>query len=375
MFTQKLGIIGGGQLGLLLTQAAMSFPVQVSIYDPNPHCSAAHYTRHFSKGDFDDKERLIAFGSLQDAVIFETESVNAEALIELQEKGVRVISCPKALQWIKDKGCQKEKLKKARLPILDFRYISASEIKSYNDHFPIVQKWRKGGYDGYGVQIIKTKADLKKAKEVDSIFEEMAEIEKEISVILARNELGDIEFYPPVEMVFDPVANLIDYLIAPANLSLKKRRQILHISKEAAEKLKLVGLYAIEFFMDKKGKFYINEIAPRTHNSGHHTINGNITSQYEQQIRMALGLPLGSTKQIIPCLMLNLLADNTKGRTSYKGIEEAFAIPNVQYTLYGKEEVKPGRKMGHAIIMEKTIEKAIEKMNDVRKKLLITSHE
>lgn len=375
MHTKKIGIIGGGQLGLLLTQAAINFPVQVAIYDPNPGCPASLYTQNFNRGDFDKREDLLKFGSLQDAIIFETESVNADALIELQEKGVKVISCPQVLAWMKDKGTQKMKLKKAGFPIVDFQYISASEVREYEGRFPVVQKWRTGGYDGYGVKIMREKSDLKSAKEVDSIFEQLLEIDREISVVLARNKDGDIRLYPPVEMVFDPVANLINYLIAPANLSFKKEKQVLEISKEIAEKFNFVGVYAIEFFMDKNGEFYINEIAPRTHNSGHHTIKGNITSQYEQQIRIALGLPLGSTKQITSCLMLNLLADNTKGRTYYQGIEEAFAIPNVQYSLYGKKEVKPGRKMGHVIIMEKTIEKAIEKMNDVRKKLLITSHE
>lgn len=375
MHTQKIGIIGGGQLGLLLSQAAMRFPVHVSVYDPNSKCPAATYTHDFTTGGFDDKELLIAFGLKQDAVIFETESVHAEALLHLKENGVRVISCPHTLEWIKDKGTQKEKIKEAGLPTSGFSYVSAADVKSYDGPFPIVQKWRTGGYDGYGVRLLKTKEDLEKADERDSIFEELVEIDKEISVVLARNEVGDMKFYPPVEMVFDPVANLVDYLMAPANLSSEKEKELLEIAEEAATKLSFVGLYAIEFFLDTKGKIYINEIAPRTHNSGHHTISGNITSQYEQQIRMALHLPLGSTEQIAPCVMLNLLAENASGKTYYQGIEEAFAIPNVQYTLYGKEEVKPGRKMGHAIILEKTIEKALEKMNDIRTKFIITSND
>ena len=371
----KLGIIGGGQLGMLLVQAAIRFPVQTSVYDPNPSCSAAAYTQNFVQGSFEDYEKVLEFGLQHDAVIFEIEKTDVTALLELQKRGVRVASAPETLEWIQDKGVQKKMLKEVGIPVPSFEYVSASDVRKYNGPFPVVQKWRTGGYDGYGVAIHEGLESLKNAQEVDSIFEEKVDIAKEISVILARDTHGNVEVYPPVEMVFDPDANLVDYLIAPARIEKQQEEEMNAVARKISEKLNFIGIYAIEFFIDTAGKVYANEIAPRPHNSGHHTISANITSQYEQQIRVALGLPLGYAEQITPCVMVNLLADNTTGPTHYKGLKKAFEIPNVQYTFYGKEEVRPSRKMGHALIIEKTLEKALERMNDIRTTLTITSHE
>jgi 5-(carboxyamino)imidazole ribonucleotide synthase len=370
---QKLGILGGGQLGLLLTQAAMRFPVSVSVYDPDPSCSAAGFTDRFVRGDFSDFEKILAFGLDQDAVIFETEQVCLDAILELEKKGVRVYSSPQTLSWISDKALQKEKLVSVGIPTADFVRISGSEVRSYEGPFPIVQKWRRGGYDGSGVCIHTEKKSIQSAKSVDSIFESCVDIAMEVSVIVARSRDGDLVIYDPVEMVFDARANLVDYLIAPARLETAVTQELYVLTKTMAEKLDFLGLYAIEFFIDQKGHIYVNEISPRPHNSGHHTISTHITSQYEQQIRLALGLPLGSVDRLSEAVMVNLLSEEAQGQTDYKGLASALSIPNVQYTFYGKKEVRPFRKMGHALILEKTLEKALERKEDIRTKLIITA--
>ncbi len=371
----KIGIIGGGQLGLLLTQAAIDFPAHISIFDPNENCPAAIFTNHYTKGNFDDYQAILEFGKDKEVLIFETEKANVKALKELQEMGKKILSSPQTLEWIQDKGKQKEKLEAAGIPTSPFHYVAAEEVKNYPGPFPIVQKWRTGGYDGYGVQIHKNRETLSQAEARDSIFEALVDLEKEVSVLVARNEAGDLAIYPPVEMVFDPVANLVDYLLAPANINNKQSEALEGLTKKIAEKLEFIGIYAIEFFIDKKGEIYVNEISPRPHNSGHHTVSANVTSQYEQQIRIALGLPLGSTQQLSPCLMLNLLAENVTGETHYQGLKEAYEISNVQYVLYGKNEVRPSRKMGHALILEQNSAIALEKMKQIKNTLTITTNE
>ena len=248
-------------------------------------------------------------------------------------------------------------------------------MQNYSGDFPVVQKWRSGGYDGHGVNIIKTAEELKSAKAVDSVFEEMVDIKMEISVLIARDKEGHTAIYEPAEMIFDPVANLVDYLIAPARLSSEKLNEAKDLAKQMADKFDFYGMYAIEMFIDQNDNILINEVAPRTHNSGHHTVSANATSQYEQQIRIALGFPLGSTKQLSPCVLFNLLGADATGKTHYQGLKEAFEIENVQYVFYAKEEVRPKRKMGHAIILEEDINLALKKVEQIRNTLTITTNE
>lgn len=370
----NLGIIGGGQLGMLLTQAAIQFPIHVSIYDPNPKCPASNYTKNYVQGDFDDFDAIVEFGKSCDVIIFELEKVNVKALLELQKMGKKVVSNPSDLLWIQDKGIQREKLAEQGFPMPKFENVAAADVRNYSGDFPVVQKWRTGGYDGYGVQIHENAESLAKAKEVDSIFEEKVEIKTELSVIVARDKT-DTKVYPPVEMVFDPEANLVDHLISPAQIDQALNEKAIDLAKQIAEAFDFYGVYAIEMFLTESGEILVNEIAPRTHNSGHHTVSANITSQYEQQIRITLNLPLGSVEMISPCVLVNLLGDDATGPTNYEGIEQAYKIPNVQYVLYGKDEVKPKRKMGHALILEKDIPSALEKVKEIRNTLTITSYE
>lgn len=368
-----LGIIGGGQLGMLLIQKALEFPVKVNLYDPNPDCSAAHFCTEFFEGSFDDADKLYAFGQKCDVIIYELEKVDVETLLKLQAEGVRVVSKPETLEWIQDKGVQNQKLKESGLPIPEFEVYEADKVANYNGPFPVVQKWLKDGYDGQGVNICSAKEDL---QAVDCVLEEMVDIEKELSVIIARDEQGNVVSYDPVEMVFDPKANLVDYLIAPARIEPSLNAEAIRICEQAAKDFDFVGVYAFELFLTKDGRLLVNEISPRVHNSGHQTVSANKTSQYEQQVRIALELPLGSTEQISNCVLLNLLgAEGSSGETEYDGLKEAYEIPSVNYIFYGKTSSKPYRKMGHAIILEDDIQKAIAKVDLIKKTLTIKGNE
>lgn len=370
-----IGLIGGGQLGMLLVQKAIEFPVRVSVFDPNPTCSAAYFTHQFVQGDFDDYEAVLTFGRSCDVILFEIEKVNLDALLQLQKEGKKVISDPRSLAWIQDKSTQRQKLKEAGFPVPQFTCIAGSEIQNYTGPFPIVQKYRRDGYDGQGVVMHKDKASFASAKAIDSVLEEKIHLKHELSILVARTEQGEVAIYPPIEMVFDPQAHLVDYLIAPARVSQKVHDTALDIVRDMASKFDFVGIHAVELFVDQDDNIFVNEIAPRPHNSGHHTVSANVTSQYEQQIRIALGLPLGSVDMLSPCVLANLLGAGGPGVTHYQGMNQAYQIPNIQYTFYGKEEVRPYRKMGHALILEPSVERALESLETLKKTLTITSHE
>ena len=375
MRNTHIGIIGGGQLGMLLVQAAIPFPCRVSVYDPNPSCSAAVFSDSFTQGAFDDEESIVEFGRGCDAVIFEIEQVNVGALLELEAAGVRVVSSARSLEWIQNKALQREVLAQHGFPGPHFERLSANDLGNYSGPFPVVQKWETGGYDGKGVQIHADLESLMTAEPRDSLLEENVAIEKELSLLLAANDSGDVVFYSPTEMVFDSQLNLLDYLIAPARISVEIQSEMEVLGRKLVEELKLVGVYAIEFFLTKSGELLVNEISPRVHNSGHHTVSANVCSQYEQQIRIALGLPLGSTQMLHHSLLANLISDQSSGLTNYVGLEAAYALPGVQLTFYGKNEVRPGRKMGHAIIQAGDLNLALEQLQQLRTTLTITSHD
>lgn len=374
MKEQHLGIIGGGQLGMLLVQAAIEFPVKVSVYDPNPQCSAASFTDSFTQGDFDDESAILEFAKNCDAVIFETEKTSITALLKLQEQGKTVLSSPEDLQWIQNKLTQRKHLQDAGFPVPQFTEIKAQDIHAYSGPFPIVQKWQTGGYDGLGVHIHQDQESLSRAPEKDSVFEEMVDIKMELSVLVARDHDGNVVTYPATEMVFTE-ANLVDYLIAPARISEETAQQAQELCERIAEEFNFHGIYAIELFLDQDNNILVNEIAPRPHNSGHHTVYANVTSQYQQQVRIALGLPLGATTQLTTAVLLNLIADNSSGETKYQGLKEVYQIPNTQFVIYGKTTVRPNRKMGHVIILENDVADALQKIQKIRQTLTITSYD
>ncbi|MGC9341345.1 MAG: 5-(carboxyamino)imidazole ribonucleotide synthase [Bacteroidales bacterium] len=375
----KLGIIAGGQLGKMLIQEASKWDIATYVLDKTEECPAAAIANHFVLGSHLDFDAVYNFGKLVDVLTFEIESVNVEALKKLKEEGVRIEPDPLILEHIQDKGLQKQFYSDHDIPTVPYKlYESAEKIK--NDlsagtlNYPFVQKLRKGGYDGRGVAILNSEEDLPKLLEGPSVVEEKVEIDKEIAVVAARNKKGEVRCHPTVEMVFDEKANLVEKLICPSTVSEVLARKAENIAADLIEKLDMSGLLAVEFFVDMEGKVIVNEVAPRPHNSGHHTIESIITSQFEQHLRAILNLPLGSTQIKMASVMLNLLGEEGhEGRVMYEGLTESMAIEGVKIHLYGKKLTQPYRKMGHVTVLSHVLEDAIRKADQIKKKIKVKS--
>ncbi len=356
----RLGMIGGGQLGRMFIQEAINFDVQVYVMDPDPNAPCKESASLFTIGNILDYQSVLDFGLDKDVITVEMENINIEALEELERRGKKVFPQSKVLRIIQDKGIQKEFYRENNIPTADFYLLNnISEIKEYVHLFPLMQKLRKGGYDGKGVQAIRNEEDVKIGFDSPSIIEKMVPFEKELSVIVARNEKGETITYPAVECEFNPEANLVEFLFAPASIDEKTELNARELAVQIIEKLEMVGILAVEFFLLKDGSLLVNEIAPRPHNSGHHTIECNVTSQFEQHLRSILNLPLGSTKIIQKGVMINLLGEKGfEGSAIYEGLEEIIAYEGVYVHLYGKEYTKPFRKMGHITIGNSSLEEA-----------------
>ena len=368
----KLGIIAGGQLGKMLIQEASKWDIITYVLDNDENCPAGSIASKFIKGSNLDFESVYQFGKMLDILTFEIESVNIDALKKLKSEGHRIVPDPDILELIQDKGLQKDFYKSNGIPTSRFKIFDSSSallngIKNGEISFPFVQKLRKGGYDGRGVAVIRDEAELTNLLEGASIVEEKIDIAKEISVIVARNLKGEVKCYPVVEMLFDPKANLVDKLICPSSITVEQSEKAISIAGEIIELLNMQGLLAVEFFIDSKGDVIVNEMAPRPHNSGHHTIESIITSQFEQHLRAILNLPLGSTKLKLPSVMINILgAEGHEGPLMYEGLTESMAIDGVKIHLYGKKITKPYRKMGHVTVMSSSLECALKKAEKVK---------
>jgi 5-(carboxyamino)imidazole ribonucleotide synthase len=265
------------------------------------------------------------------------------------------------------------------IPTADFLlFADAAEVrKAISDghvKLPFVQKLRKEGYDGRGVQVVRTEEDLKNLFDLPSVVESKVDIREEISVIVVRNEAGDLKAFPPVQMEFHPTANLVEFLFAPAAISVQLSEEVTRLAIHVAEKLGIVGLLAVEMFVDAQNNVLVNEVAPRPHNSGHHTIEANYTSQYENHLRAITGMPLGSTEAHHAAAMVNLLgAEGFEGPTNYEGLEDALKQQGVYAHLYGKSTTKPFRKMGHITIIGKELEKVKKTAADLYQHVIVNS--
>lgn len=368
----KLGIIAGGQLGKMLILEASKWDIISYVMDKDENCPAGRIASFYINGDNLDFDSVYQFGKMVDVLTFEIENINIEALKKLKSEGHRIVPGPEILELIQDKGLQKEFYKMNGIPTSGFK-IYESENSILNDiesgiiSFPFVQKLRKGGYDGRGVMVINDKNDLKNLLPGKSIIEEKVEVVKEISVIAARNRQGEIKCYPVVEMLFDPKANLVDKIICPSSVSVEQSDKAFNIAGELIELLDMEGILAVEFFIDSNGEVIVNEMAPRPHNSGHHTIESIITSQFEQHLRAILNLPLGSTKIKLPSVMINILgSEGYEGPVMYEGLTESLGIDGVKIHLYGKKIIKPYRKMGHVTILSTSLECAMKKAEKVK---------
>jgi 5-(carboxyamino)imidazole ribonucleotide synthase len=375
----KLGIIAGGQLGKMLIQEASKWDVITYVLDQDEHCPARTIASHFVKGSNTDFDSVYQFGKTVDLLTYEIENINIEALKKLKSEGHKILPDPDILELIQDKGKQKEFYQGNNIPSASYEiYNSLQEIERGIEEgaikFPFVQKLRKGGYDGRGVAVINDKSELHKLLDGPSVIEDKVDIAKEIAVITARNKKGDIKCYPVVEMVFDPHANLVDKLICPSTIPAEQSEKAIHMASAIIALLNMQGLLAVEFFIDTKGDVVVNEVAPRTHNSGHHTIESIITSQFEQHLRAIFNLPLGSTKLKLPAVMINILgAEGYEGPVKYEGLTESMAIEGVKFHLYGKKITKPFRKMGHITVLCNSLESALSKADKVKQLIKVIS--
>ncbi len=304
----KIGILGGGQLGRMLLQAAANYPVNVHVLENDPECPAAHLCHHFTLGDIRDFKAVYAFGKSLDAITIEIENVNVEALEKLESEGVKIYPRPAVLKTIKNKILQKEYYKQHQIPTAGYMITENLAALEKADHFlPAVHKVGEGGYDGKGVQLLRTREDISKGFDAPAVLEKIVPIHKEIAQMVAINEKGETALYPPVEMLFDPDLNLLDYQLCPAELSTQTLYRVEAIALAVVRNFKSAGIFAVEMFVDKNGDVLVNETAPRVHNSGHHTIEAHYCSQFDMLWRIMLGYPLGNTDAILPSIMVNII--------------------------------------------------------------------
>jgi len=369
----KAGILGGGQLGRMLLQAAANYPVETYLMENDLSAPAAHLCHHFTKGDIRNFDDVYNFGKGLDAVTIEIESVNEDALEKLQSEGVKVYPSPSALRIIKNKIRQKEFYLQQKVPTSPFIITNnIEELNNQSSFLPAVHKVAEGGYDGRGVQVITKKEDLSKGFDAPSVLEKMVTIQKEIAQIVAINDKGKVALFPPVDMVFDPHLNLLDYQISPADIPEKTKWQIEAISLAVVKGLKSPGIFAVELFIDDHGEVYVNETAPRVHNSGHHTIEANYSSQFDMLWRIILDYPLGNPDAILPAAIINLIGEQDyNGEACYEGLNDVLMLDNVFVHIYGKKTTKPGRKMGHVTILHRDKQDLIYTSHKVKQLLRV----
>jgi 5-(carboxyamino)imidazole ribonucleotide synthase len=371
----KLGILGGGQLGRMWIQNALNYNVTCHVIDPDANAPCKNICDEFTVGDITDFDTVYNFGKSLDLITIEIEKVNVEALEKLEKEGVQVYPQPSIIKMIRDKGVQKQWMKDHNIPTSDFLLVeNKAALETLAWGLPYVQKLRKDGYDGKGVQIIRNKEDFQHAFEAASLVERLVDFEKEIAVIVARNANGDCKTFPLVEMDFHPTANLVEFLVSPADVSEYIAMKAENIAVKIAEELQLVGLLAVEMFLTKDGRILVNEMAPRPHNSGHQTIEGNLCSQFEQHLRAIFNQPLANTDAKYVSVMINVLGEEGHtGDAQYEGLEKILELDGVYVHLYGKKTTKPFRKMGHVTVLDENRNEAIRKARLVKETLKVVS--
>ena len=371
----KAGILGGGQLGRMLLQAAANYPVETWVLEDDDNCPAAHLCHHFVKGDIRNFDDVYEFGKDLHALTIEIESVNVDALEKLEAEGVKIYPRPAAIRTINNKITQKRFYSEHGIPTAEFIVTdNLSALRDRADFLPAVHKIGAGGYDGRGVQIIRTKEDIDMGFDAPAVLEKMINIDKEVAQIIAINEKGECALYPPVDMVFDSRLNLLDYQICPADLPQNALWKIEAISLRVVKELKSPGIFAVELFVTRGGEVYVNETAPRVHNSGHHTIEANYSSQFDMLWRVILGYPLGNTDLILPGAIVNLLgSEGCEGEAHYEGLDEVLQMDNVFVHIYGKADTKAGRKMGHVTIISREKQDLVHKAHKIRNTLKVVS--
>lgn len=365
-----IGILGGGQLGRMFIQNSIRYDAEIHVLDPDANAPCAHLANRFVQGDFNDFQTVLDFGRSVQVLTVEIEHVNTNALHQLVSEGIAVFPQPEVLSLIQHKGYQKDFYKKIGIPTSPYTFIqNKEEIQSLDSSwFPCFQKLFTSGYDGKGVTKLDSANDLSNAFNAPSLIEKLVEIKMELAVIVSGH-VGDVyQTFPAVDMVFHPDANLVEFLSSPSSLPDSIIDRANNIALEIAQKLQIRGLLAIEFFVDKNDNVIVNEMAPRPHNSGHHTIQGNVVSQFEQHFRSIVGWAPGDTSTMKPAVMLNVLGEpGYSGYVKYLGLDEISALPGVNVHLYGKKTTKPYRKMGHITVTADTTQEAMRIAREVKR--------
>ena len=377
--SKTIGILGGGQLGKMLLNTTRQWDINTHVLDPSPEAPARIACNLFVQGDLMDYQTVMEFGKNVDVLTIEIENVNSEALIDLEKQGVQVYPQGRVLKIIQNKYRQKEFYKKNRIPTSGFEFFESKEalkdaVARGFVSFPFVWKSESMGYDGYGVKMIRSNQDLETISEGGCLAEDLVTIHKEIGVIVCRRPSGETVSYPSVEMEFHPTANQVEYVLSPARISNQIEKKAQEIARQVSEAFQHVGLLAVELFVTKEGDVWVNEVAPRPHNSGHFSIEASYTSQFEQHIRALLDLPLGSTQNKVSGVMVNLVgSENHQGPVRYKNIEHIMAIEGVNPHIYGKKETIPFRKMGHITIVNESLEIARQIAEQVKETIEVIS--
>ncbi len=374
-----LGILGGGQLGKMMGYETRKFDIKTHVLDPSAEAPFRISCDHFEQGDLMDYDTVYNFGKKVDVLTFEIEGVNIEALAALENEGKTVYPSSKTLQNIQDKGVQKNFYTQHKIPTAPFSIFKdkvelADAVQNKNLTLPFVWKSCTGGYDGNGVSVIRNEEDLISLENRPCIAEQLIPFKNELAVIVVRNPSGEVKTYPVVEMEFHPEANQVEYVICPARIEDHVATKARDIAVNVSEAFKHVGLLAVEMFQTEDDQIIVNEVAPRPHNSGHYSIEGSYTNQFEQQIRAILDLPLGNTDSKVGGIMVNLVgSEGHTGDVVYENIEKIMAMDGVTPHIYGKKQTRPFRKMGHVTIVNEDIDKAREIAAKVKELIKVIS--
>ena len=357
-----LGILGGGQLGKMLLQVTSRLSIKTNVLDPSNDSPCKEICSEFTKGQLMDFDAVYNFGKNCDLVTYEIEHINVDALEKLEKEGVKVFPNSSTLRIIQDKSIQKQFFIDNNIPTAKFKYYnSLKDLNVEKLKFPCVWKKTKFGYDGYGVKILKSKKDLNNLPESQFIIEEMIPFKKELATTVVRNQNGDIEIFPIVEMMFNEISNQVEFVVCPAQVRDELKARAEKVALKVSKTFKQVGLLAVEMFLTHDNTILVNEVAPRPHNSAHYSIEGCINSQFDQHINAILNLPLGCSKSNNYAIMANLVGGiGYNGDVIYEGINEAMNFDNVKIHIYGKKETKPNRKMGHITVIDTDLKSGLQ---------------
>tara|TARA_R110001583_G_scaffold8413_1_gene40180 strand:- start:1916 stop:3061 length:1146 start_codon:yes stop_codon:yes gene_type:complete len=371
----RLGVLGGGQLGKMLLTETQKFDIYTCILDVAEDAPCAQICNEFHQGSLMDFETVYNFGKTVDLLTIEIEHVNIDALLKLEQEGLEIYPQPNVLQIIQHKGKQKDFFVKNNIPTSPHkRFSTLDELKKEALLYPFVWKSAQFGYDGTGVKIVKNENDLNSLVNTEAIIEKLIPFKNELAVIVARNKNGEIKTYPVVEMEFHPEANQVEYVICPARITEEVAKKARTIALKVAESFKHIGLLAVELFQTEDDEILVNEVAPRTHNSGHYSIEASYTSQFEQHVRSILNLPLGNTASKVAGIMVNLVGEEGfSGDVVYENMEEILKMDGVTPHIYGKKQTRPFRKMGHVTVVNNDLDEARKIAEKVKNTIRVIS--